>query len=191
VHRDASVEALLRWRAAHTEADVPPPPSAAQLLDLVRPWWERDPVQFRVRATRVRRMPLAMGYAMTGGERGRKGGLVPAILSAELEVETYVQMLYVSVLHGRLRLRFALDVDGIDAFRSLDTTFIADGADSGLFVAVAERSQSGEFRIDVALPAELAVSWERLKATDQLPFRLLLQPRVEGTGPTQSPAGEA
>jgi hypothetical protein len=191
MHRDMSVEALLRWRSAHAEADVPPPPRAAQLLELLRPWWERDPVQFRVCATRVQRMPVALGYAMSGTERNRNGGLVPAILSTELEVETYVQMLYVSALGGRLRLRFKLDVDGVDAFRFLVTTFIADGSERGLFVAVAERSQSGEYRIDVALPADLAATWGNLKATDHLPFRLILQPRVEGSGPTPSPAGQA
>jgi hypothetical protein len=189
MYRDASVETLLRWRSDRAELEAPPPPRAATLIASLRPWWEREPMQFQVWVTKLQRMPVALGYAMSAVERGRGDGRVPAILSAELEVETYVQMRYVSVRQGRLLVRFALDVDGVPPFHALDTTFIDEGGVSGLFVAIAAWSASGEYRIDAALPAGLASTWENLKATDHLPFRLILQPRDSRAATRSSPEG--
>jgi hypothetical protein len=38
---EVSIEQLLRWRLALAKEEAPPPPGAAQLLDLARPWWEQ------------------------------------------------------------------------------------------------------------------------------------------------------
>jgi hypothetical protein len=38
------------------------------------------------------------------------------------------------------------------------------------------QSQNGEYRIEVTLPDAIAHGWSTLKATDRMPFRLILRP---------------
>jgi hypothetical protein len=184
--RDEPVEALVRWRLALAEDEAPPPPRAIELLERSRPWWEREPAQFRVQAARVHRMPAALGFAMSAAATGGNGGLVPAVISATADVETYVQLLYLSAQNGRLRMRFTIDVDGLDTYRAFDTAFVSDSSESPLFTAIAELSQSGEYRLDVALPPDVANTWATLRITDHMPFRLILQAREDGSDNVKS-----
>jgi hypothetical protein len=178
---EAPVEQLLRWRLALAEAEAPPPPRAAELLALTRPWWERWPDRFRAQAERLRAMPLAYGYAMAGppSQRGHAGYPVPVLLAQAGDVEAYARVLYLVVRDGRLRLRFALaDTPGM-LEPAFDAAFVDDGSERPLCVGRAERSQGGEYRVDMDLPPDIAGSWAPLKVTDRMPFRLILRPVAE------------
>lgn len=173
---DVSIGALLRWRLARAEADAPPAPPAARLLELARPWWERWPDQFGARAERLGRIPFAHGYAMANPDRGRSGYSVPVLLISAADIEASAHILYLTVRDGRLRLRFQLDSALGTLEPAFEATFVSESPERPLFAAHASLSQSGEYRLDEALPAELARGWAPLKVTDRMPFRLILRP---------------
>ena len=187
--RQLSIEQLLRWRLALAETEAPPAPRAARLLEAVRPWWELWPERFRAQAARLGRMQTAaFGYAMADPRLARTGHPVPALVVHSEELETFVRVLYFSVRGDRLRLRFHLDGVSARAEPGYEVTFVSDGgADGGadarpLLAAAAEHSTDGEYRLDAALPDEIASRWERLKVTDPMPFRLILRPTAAGAG---------
>jgi hypothetical protein len=180
--RERSIEQLLRWRLALAEADAPPPPRAATLLALARPWWERWPERFRAQAERLRAMPLAYGYAMAGSPAppGHAGYPVPVLIAHASDTEAYARVLYFVVRDGRLRLRFALDGTPGAREPAFDAAFVGDASEQPLCVARAEQAQNGEYRVDVELPPDVAGSWASLKVTDRMPFRLILRPVADG-----------
>jgi len=177
--RDFPIDALLRWRMERAEADAPPPPSATQLLELARPWWVVWPEVFRARLDRLAQMPLAYGYAMTALDRERAAHPVPTIVGGTEDVEAWARISYLSVRDGRLRLRFRLEGLAGASDAAFEATFVSPTAERALLVGDAELSQSGEYRVDVALPAALADAWARLRVTDPMPFRFVLHPTTD------------
>jgi hypothetical protein len=171
---EISVGQLLRWRLAHAEREAPPPPRAAQLLQIVRPWWETWPDRFRASAERLARLEVAYAYAMAESTRGRSGHPVPTLISHTDEVETFARVLYLAVRDGRLRLRFQLDAMPGKPEEEFEVTFVSDSA-RPIFSAHATASMN-EYRVDAELSEELAAGWEALKVTDRMPFRFLLRP---------------
>lgn len=179
MNRDDAIEQLLRWRLARAEADAPPAPRAARLLEQVRPWWELWPERFRSHVDRLGRMPLAYGYAMAAAELSRNGHPVPALIVRADEVETFARVLYFSVRDGRLRLRFQLDaMSSSHPEPVFETTFVPDRPGLPPFADAATLASSGEYRLDTELPTELVPEWTSLRVTDRLPFRLILRPTV-------------
>jgi hypothetical protein len=183
---DASIERLLRWRLGRAEAEAPPAPRAAFLLDHVRPWWDTWPERFRSQVERLGRIRLTYGYAMAGQSGGaeRTGHPVATLIAraddvAE-DVETYAHVLYLHVRDGRVRIRFQLDAGVGRMEQALEATFIADALDRPLFSCHAALSPGGEYRLDAELPSELGESWTMLKVTDRMPFRLILRPVAGG-----------
>lgn len=174
-----SVEELLRWRLARAEADAPPAPRAARLIELARPWWEIWPERFQAYVERLGRIQVAYAHAMAELARGRTGHPVPTLI-ADAEVETAARVLYFSVRDGRLRLRFQLDVASEHAEQDYDVTFVSDPGDRPLLSANAVASVEHEYRLDADLSEELASSWEALKVTDRMPYRLILRPVTNG-----------
>jgi hypothetical protein len=171
---EISVGQLLRWRLAHSERAAPPPPRAARLLELVRPWWETWPDRFRAQVERLGRIEVAYAYAMTDSTRSRSGHPVPTLISHADELETFARVLYLAVRDGRLRLRFQLDAVPGKPEDAFEVTFISDSA-RPIFSAYATASMN-EYRVDAELSEELAAGWEALKVTDRMPFRFLLRP---------------
>ena len=173
------ISQLLRWRLTQAEADAPPAPRAALLLEMVRPWWETWPEQFRSLAHRLGRIQVAYGYAMAASRPSRGGFPVPALVAlASQEFEARASVLYLNVRNGRLMFRFQLDADGAQLPQNLEATFVAESSGQPLLSALATLSVDTEYRIDTELPATAAHEWEQLKVTDRMPFRLLL--RSEG-----------
>ena len=173
---DRSIEALLRWRLARAEDDAPPPPSARLLLELARPWWDAWPDRFRAQVARLTAMSPAYGYAMTALDRERTAHPVPALIVSAEGIEAYARVSYLNLRDGRLRLRFRLDGAAGSIEQAFDSTFVAESGERPLFTARADLSQSGEYRVDIELPPTLAEDWTRLRVTDRMPFRLILQP---------------
>ena len=64
-----SIEQLLRWRLARAEAEAPPAPRAARLLELSRPWWETWPERFAGVVARLGQMEVSYGHAMAESRR--------------------------------------------------------------------------------------------------------------------------
>lgn len=176
--REPAIEQLLRWRLAEAEAEAPPPPAAAQLLALAQPWWERWPHRLRARMERLRRMPLALGYAMAPGREQRRGHPVATILALAEDVSAHARILYLSIQDERLRLRFSLDIADATTAHALEATFLMDDGTSP-FSGEAVRTPNGEYRMEVALPPEQARTWGALTVTDPMPFRLVLCPVSE------------
>src|SRR6266496_4119551 len=103
------IEQLLRWRLAQAEAEAPPAPCAAHLLEMARPWWETRPEQFQALVQRLGRMPMVHDQAMADPPDARSGHPVPAlIVRAVEEWETAARVLYLKVRDVRLCLRFEL-----------------------------------------------------------------------------------
>ena len=171
---DLSIETLLRWRLARAEEEATPPPAASLLLKLARPWWETAPERFRAYRDRLARMPMAYGYAMTALERAAHP--VPTLIAEPEDVETWARVSYLHVRDGRLRLRFRLDAAPGSGAPAFESTFVSEAGERPLFTGRADLSQSGEYRIDVALPDDLTDGWTRLRVTDRMPFRFILHP---------------
>jgi len=174
------IEQLLRWRLSQAQAEAPPAPRAARLLELARPWWETSPERFHSMIERLSKMQIAYGHAMAQPQ-SRSGHPVPALIvhTAE-ELETSVRVLYVNVGNGQLHLRFQLDAAPARAEQDFEVTFISEPLARPLFSAPAARSEGSEYRLSAELSEEIARDWERLKVTDQMPFRLILQPVTTG-----------
>jgi len=170
------IEELLRWRAARAEAEAPPAPRAAQLLEMARPWWELWPERFRSFVERLGRIQVAYGHAMAEPRPSHTGHPVPAlIIRIREELETSARVLYLNVRDGRLRLRFQVDAALGPEPTSLEVTFVCNASRRPVVSANASLSVENEYRLDTELPEELARSWEQLKVTDRMPFRLILR----------------
>src|ERR1041385_6862456 len=170
------LEQLLRWRLSQAEAEAPPAPRAARLLALTRPWWDTWPEQFRSVVERLGRVEIACGHAMAEPRPTRGGHPVPAlVIRTTEELETSVHVLYLNVCNGRLRLRFQVDAALGQEQKLLDVSFVCHASQRPVVCASASRSVENEFRIDTALPEELARNWGTLKVTDRMPFRLILR----------------
>jgi hypothetical protein len=170
------IEQLLRWRLSQAEAEAPPAPASARLLELARPWLETRPEQFRSLTERLGRIQAASEDAMAEPHQSSGGYLVPALIAlANQEIESCAIVLHLNVRDGRLLLRFQLDAVAAQAPEHLEATFIADPCARPLLSALATLSVDAEYRIEAELPAELAQAWQQLKAADRMPFRLLLR----------------
>ena len=171
-----SVEQLLRWRLARAEAEAPPAPRAARLLEQARPWWERWPEQFRARVQRLSTIQVAYGYAMVDTQGARGGHPVPALIAQAEDLETFARVLYLSVHGSQLRLRFQLHALPARSEPAYEVTFVSDADARPLLAAHATLSVGCEYRLDTELAEELATSWGALKVTDRMPFRFILRP---------------
>jgi hypothetical protein len=176
---DMSVEQLLVWRLAQADADAPPAPRAARLLDLIRPWWEIWPERFQESWARLSAMQLVYGHAMTEPLHVRSSHPVPALIAHAEGVEAFARVLYMSVHDGELRLRFHLDAPG-QAEPAFDVTFVSESTGRPELFARATLSVESEYRLDVELSEELVSSWEGLRVTDWMPFRFILRPPTAG-----------
>src|SRR5256885_6553362 len=176
-----TIEELLRWRAARAEAEAPPAPRAARLLELARPWWEIRPERFQSFVERLGRIHVAYGHAMAEPRQSHTGHPVPALIVRAIEeLETSVRVLYLDVRDGRLRLRFQLDAATAQAQDCFEATFVGDRHERPLLSAPAILSVDSEYRIDTELSEDLAHGWEQLKVTDRMPFRLILRADKDG-----------
>jgi len=181
VKSSTPLQELLRWRLARAEADAPPPPRAAQLLEMARPWWETWPERFQTLVERLGRLEVAYGHAMAESRRVPAEQLVPAlIVRTATETETSARMLYFSVREGQLRLRFELNGDQDSQQQGYDVTFVSRTGSRPLLSALATRSTNGEYSLTEQLSEELAHDWSNLKVTDPMPFRLILHPLATG-----------
>src|SRR5262249_11501870 len=91
------------------------------------------------------------------------------------EHETSASVLYFSIRADRLRLRLQLHGLPAPMEPSFEATFISETEHRPLFIGPAVLSTDNEYRIDAELPEELARTWEVLKVTDRMPFRLILR----------------
>jgi hypothetical protein len=173
---ERDIEGLLRWRLARAEAAAPPPPRAAHLVVLSRPWWDVWPERFQAQVQRLLAMPqIAYGHAMTSPPDARAGHPVPALVIHTVEeFETSARVLYLSIRDGRLRLRFQLDAGPARAEPTVEVTFISDDEPAPLFSAHATSSLESEYRLDAELPPHLSRSWANVRVTDRMPFRFIL-----------------
>ena len=175
------VKELLQWRLNQAEAEAPPAPSGARLLELARPWWETWPERFQSLVNRLSKIQIAYGHAMADRRRSRNGYPVPALLvRAGQELETSARVLYLNVRGGQMRLRFQVDALPEECREALDTTFVCIRSEGPVLVAPAVWSVGNEYRIEVSLPEELGRSWEQLKVTDRMPFRLIFHGEAGG-----------
>jgi len=175
------LEQLLSWRLARAEAEAPPAPRAARLLELARPWWEAWPERFQKLVERLTHLEVAYGHAMAE-TRGRPSELlVPAIvLHTATEIETSARLLYFSVRDVQLRLRFELSDDQDLSEPAYEVTFVCRTSSRPLFSTAAARSANSEYSLSERLSEELAGEWRALKVTDRMPFRLILRPLGNG-----------
>src|SRR6185436_7178633 len=76
---------LLRWRLSQAEAEAPPAPRAARLLEMARPWWETWPEQFQSLVERLGKIQVAYGHAMAEPQQSRSGHPVPVMIVRAIE----------------------------------------------------------------------------------------------------------
>ena len=168
---------LLHWRLAQAEAQAPPPPRAAELLALVRPWWEKWPEQFQMFVERLGKMQIAYGHAMAEPGPSRVVHPISTLILQRVEqLETSARVLYIEVREGRLRLRFQLDAAPAPDQNMFEVTFICDADAKPLLAAEAARSVHTEYRLEAELPDDVARKWASLRVTDRMPFRFILRP---------------
>jgi hypothetical protein len=170
------IEQLLCWRLAQAEAEAPPAPRAARLLELARPWWEILPEQFQSLVERLGKIQIAYGHAMAEPHQPRTGHPVPVLMvQAAEEMEASARVLYLCVRDGRLRLRFQLEIPPAPVEAAYEVTIVSETDARPVFSARACLSMDSEYRLDAELAPEVAIRWERLKVTDRMPFRLILR----------------
>lgn len=171
------LESLFNWRSARAEAEAPPPPRAARLLDLARPWWQRSPERFAALIAGFEGMPARFGHAMEPAA-GRGGSYpVPAVIArTNVETSLLADVLYIHFRGRTLRLRFQLQPIPEPPEADLEVTFVAAEGPRVLFAGIAQLAPGGEYRLEVELPAEFAPAWTHLRVTDRMPFRFILRP---------------
>jgi hypothetical protein len=174
------VEQVLLWRFTQAQHDAPPPPRAAKLLELSRPWWETWPEQFQGLAERLGKVRVADGHALAEPRQVRGGYPVPAlIVCGGKESESSARVVYLNIRDGRLRLRFQLNDDDTPISETFEATLVSDKTAKPLLSATASLAVDHEYRMDTELPAELASEWEPLKVIDRMPFRFILRAKGE------------
>ena len=173
--KEIPIEELLRWRLEQAEAEAPPAPRAARLLEAVRPWWEVWPERFQALAERLGRMQLAYGHAAERSPVRASHPVPTLIVRAQKEVEVSARVLYFTAREGRLRLRFQLEGSPEPPLKAYEAALISTASMRPVLAATATLSVESEYRIDASLPDELAQSWEALRVTDRMPFRLILR----------------
>src|SRR5262245_25327640 len=135
---EISLKRLLSWRLAHAEADAPPAPRAARLLELARPWWETWPERFQGLVEHLGRLEIAYGHAMAESRRAQGEHLVPVlIVRSETETEASARILYFCVREGQLRLRLQLNNCQDCSEQGYDVTFVCRTSSRPLFSAPA------------------------------------------------------
>ncbi|HEX2101247.1 MAG TPA: hypothetical protein VHF69_11310 [Candidatus Synoicihabitans sp.] len=173
------LEDLINWRSAQAEADAPPPPRAARLLELMRPWWQVQPERFRALLQQFDTM-MRVGYAMDPDRAQRENHPVPAVVAqTNVETNALADILYLSVRGRTLRLRFALRAAPELRRSKLEVTFVAADSPDPLFFSTATLGPDGDYRVEMELPAKLAEDWSRLRVTERMPFRFILRPQDE------------
>src|SRR5579863_4090756 len=106
---EVNIRELLLWRLARGEAEAPPAPRAACLIELSRPWWQTCPERFRAAVERLTSIQVAYAHAMAEQPRSQ-GYPTPALIVRRIgEQETQAIILYCGVSGDRLRLRFLLE----------------------------------------------------------------------------------
>lgn len=175
---DPLVEQLLEWRSAQAEAEAPPAPRAARLLERARPWWQRQPERFAALAAALDGLHARFGHASDPGA-GHRGSIpVPAVIVwTNLETNSLAHILYFHLRGRTLRLRFQLQSTPDTPERNLDATFVAADSQTPLFSALASLAPGGEYRLELELPAAFAEAWAHLRVTDRMPFRFILRPQ--------------
>jgi hypothetical protein len=175
---EVSVEQLLRWRLALAKAEAPPVPNAAQLLEVARPWWEQDPERFQRLLQSLDNGELPTGLAMAETRLPCGGRPVPVLVVRANDLsDSSVRVLDVSVREGQLHLRFALNSGANALEETFEVTFVSSASATPLLSADATRLVGREYGLDVEIPVALIQQWEGLKATDVMPFRLILRPK--------------
>ena len=176
-----TIQELLRWRLARAEAEAPPAPRAARLLELARPWWEIWPEEFRSLVERLGQAPIAYGHAMAEPGQSRTAHPVPAVIvRAGEELSAFASVLYFSIGNGRLRLRFQISPAHEQPDPAFEVIFIAAATAVPLFSSHATLAVENEYRLDAELPEKIAAQWGQMKVTDRMPFRLILRTDTNG-----------
>jgi len=171
------VEQLLRWRLARAEAEAPPAPRGAQLLELARPWWETWPERFQTLVGRLSQLDVAYGHAMADPRRTSVEHPVPVMIVRDSsETESSARVLYFNVRGEQLRLRFQLNASPDISDPAYEATFVSRSTSKPLFSSSAQRSANGDYSLTEGLSGELVDKWSSLKVTDEMPFRLILRP---------------
>jgi hypothetical protein len=178
---EVTIDELLRWRLASAEVDAPPRPRAAELLAWAQPWWDRYPARFQNVLQLLMTLETAVGNAMA--QTGQPCALDPVptlIVRADEQTQARVGVLHFNLREGRLHFRFYLDACGNSFEDSFEVTFVSNSPPKPLFFVQARRLAETEYRIDAEISPEQAAQWAGLKATDPMPFRLILRPKVTG-----------
>ena len=169
------LEDLLNWRTALAEAEAPPPPRAARMLELARPWWELRPEQFRALVQQFGTL-MGVGYAMDPGSSQRENHPVPAVITrTNVETTALADILYFSIQGRILRMRFHLRHAPELRQSPLEVTFVAPGSAEPLFFTEATLGRDGNYRIEYELRSDIADAWARLRVTERMPFRFILR----------------
>lgn len=173
----ARIRELLHWRVAFAEREAPRGPRASDLLESIRPWWERWPERFREQVQRLQRIEAAYGYALDDAhQNGGEGYPIPALITQAGDIETYARMMYFSVRGSRLRLRFCLKEPPPEPTDEFEVTLVATADSRPLFSAIAVERLDGEYRLEVEISEALASELGSLRVSDQMPFRFILRP---------------
>jgi len=177
---EKTVDELLHWRFSQARVEAPSAPSASQLLDRARPWWEKWPEMFQSKVKRLRRIQIGHDGPATDPSRSSDGNVVPTLIvcGAE-ESEGLVRVLEFNIRKDNLRFRFQIEPRLTLAESTLELTFISDTDARPLLFAPAIGLMESEYLLDAALLPEIARDWARLKKTDRLPFRFIFR---SGTG---------
>jgi hypothetical protein len=175
------VESLLRWRLEKARTNAPPPPSAARLLALARPWWETSPERFQLAMQRLISIPVTEGDAVLKSFRSGAGGPVPALMVRTAEVlETSARILPAIFSNGRARLSFCSEAVAEPDEQTLEVTFVSASTLKPLFSGLAAKSLSGDYWLDAELSSEFMDNGQRFEANGPLAFRLILRPVAAG-----------
>jgi hypothetical protein len=176
MRRKASIERVLRWRFEVAKGEAPPPPSAARLLELARPWWEKWPEMYQKCVEQLRRSQIGNGQSTPGKKRTGKAYPVPAlVVRGEAASVASARMVRFSVCGSRLQIGFRMRAALIPAERFFEATFISATASQPLFDAPATMPHKNEYYIDTEIPGALAKDWRGLSVMHHMPFRLILR----------------
>ena len=179
VKRKIPLERLLRWRHQKAKADAPPAPSAAELIDLARPWWERRPEKFQLLIQRLNKIQVT--YPQAGSDLLENWYPVPVlVVHGAAKSETSARVVSYHLRERMMHLRFQLKTRMPPLESSFEATFISEIGGRVLFTTTASVFKKLEFTIDTELPTGIARDWKELKVTDPMPFRVILFPMTDG-----------
>jgi hypothetical protein len=145
------------------------------MIERLRPWWEVHQDKMAALREQLFNLRVTFGHAAVASPTLVSGVPMSTVLVDDAgETGALANIVLLSVQARSLHMRFRLPGAVIETGRELELVLVPDAHARALVAGEARSVTPGEFRAEIELPPDLAEEWASIKATDRVPFGLIL-----------------